>query len=60
MFGEIFPGVTRLIHAPLPRGVYLVAGPSGAGKTSFIYTSLAYCLKRKSPAVILVTDYPPR
>ncbi|MEM3382364.1 MAG: RAD55 family ATPase, partial [Candidatus Bathyarchaeia archaeon] len=60
MVGAIFPGAERLVYATLPRGVYLVVGPPGVGKTCFIYTSLAHWLKRKFPGIILVTDVSPR
>jgi KaiC/GvpD/RAD55 family RecA-like ATPase len=53
---EVFPGASLLIDGEIPRGIYLLAGPSGAGKTSFCKTFIARGLSNKETGIYLSTD----
>jgi KaiC/GvpD/RAD55 family RecA-like ATPase len=53
---EAFPGSSLLIEGEIPRGIYLLAGPSGAGKTVFCKTFIARGLSNQEPGVYLSTD----
>ncbi len=53
---EVFPGSTLLINGEIPRGIYLLTGPSGAGKTVFCKTFIARGLSNQEPGIYLSTD----
>ena len=53
---EVFPGANLLIDGQIPRGIYLLTGPSGAGKTVFCKTFIARGLSNGEPGVYLSTD----
>jgi KaiC/GvpD/RAD55 family RecA-like ATPase len=53
---EVFPGASFLINGEVPRGVYLLTGPSGAGKTTFCKTFIANGLSNKETGIYLSTD----
>ena len=53
---EVFPGASFLIDGELPRGIYLLIGNSGAGKTSFCKTFIARGLSNKETGIYLSTD----
>ena len=53
---EVFPGASLLIDGELPRGIYLLIGNSGAGKTSFCKTFIARGLSNKETGIYLSTD----
>jgi KaiC/GvpD/RAD55 family RecA-like ATPase len=53
---EVFPGASFLINGEIPRGVYLLTGPSGAGKTTFCKTFIAMGLRNKETGICLSTD----
>jgi KaiC/GvpD/RAD55 family RecA-like ATPase len=53
---EIFPGAKLLIEGETPRGIYLLTGPSGAGKTVLCKTFIASGLSNGEPGVYLSTD----
>ena len=53
---EAFPAASLLINGEIPRGIYLLAGPSGAGKTSFCKTFIARGLSNKETGIYLSTD----
>ena len=53
---EIFPAASLLIKGEIPRGIYLLAGPSGAGKTSFCKTFIARGLTNQETGIYLSTD----
>ena len=53
---EVFPGANLLIDGRTPRGIYLLTGPSGAGKTVFCKTFMARGLLNHEPGVYLSTD----
>ena len=53
---EAFPGASYLIDGELPRGVYLLTGPSGAGKTTFCKTFIARGLGNQETGIYLSTD----
>jgi KaiC/GvpD/RAD55 family RecA-like ATPase len=45
-----------LIDGEIPRGIYLLTGPSGAGKTVFCHTFIARGLSNQEPGIYLSTD----
>jgi KaiC/GvpD/RAD55 family RecA-like ATPase len=53
---EVFPGARLLIDGEIPRGIYLLTGPSGAGKTVFCHTFIARGLSNQEPGIYLSTD----
>ena len=53
---EVFPGASFLIDGEIPRGIYLLIGNSGAGKTSFCKTFIARGLSNKETGIYLSTD----
>ncbi len=53
---EAFPGASFLIHGEVPRGVYLLTGPSGAGKTTFCKTFIARGLSNEETGIYLSTE----
>jgi len=53
---EVFPGASFLIYGEIPRGVYLLTGPSGAGKTTFCKTFIAHGLLNNETGIYLSTD----
>ena len=53
---EVFPGAHFLIDGEIPRGVYLLTGPHGAGKTTFCKTFIAKGLSSKETGIYLSTD----
>ena len=53
---EVFPGASLLIDGEIPRGIYLLTGPSGAGKTSFCKTFIARGLSNQETGIYLSTD----
>jgi flagellar protein FlaH len=53
---EVFPGANLLIDGEIPRGIYLLTGPSGAGKTVFCKTFIARGLSNQEAGVYLSTD----
>jgi KaiC/GvpD/RAD55 family RecA-like ATPase len=53
---EVFPGASLLIDGEIPRGIYLLMGNSGAGKTVFCKTFIARGLSNQEPGIYLSTD----
>ena len=53
---EVFPGASLLIEEEIPRGIYLLTGPSGAGKTVFCKTFMARGLSNQESGIYLSTD----
>jgi len=53
---EVFPGASLLIDGEIPRGIYLLTGNSGAGKTVFCETFIARGLSNQEPGIYLSTD----
>jgi KaiC/GvpD/RAD55 family RecA-like ATPase len=53
---EVFPGSSLLIYGELPRGIYLLMGHSGAGKTVFCETFIARGLSNQETGIYLSTD----
>jgi KaiC/GvpD/RAD55 family RecA-like ATPase len=53
---EVFPGASLLIDGELPRGIYLLMGHSGAGKTVFCETFMARGLSNQETGIYLSTD----
>ena len=53
---EVFPGASLLIEGEVPRGIYLLTGHSGAGKTVFCKTFIARGLANQEPGIYLSTD----
>jgi KaiC/GvpD/RAD55 family RecA-like ATPase len=53
---EVFPGASLLIDGELPRGIYLLMGNSGAGKTVFCETFIARGLSNQETGIYLSTD----
>ena len=53
---DVFPGASFLIHGEIPRGVYLLTGPPGAGKTTFCKTFIARGLVNKETGIYLSTE----
>jgi len=53
---EVFPGASLLIDGEIPRGIYLLTGHSGAGKTVFCKTFIARGLSNQEPGIYLSTD----
>ncbi len=53
---EVFPAASLLIDGEIPRGIYLLTGPSGAGKTSFCKTFIARGLSNQETGIYLSTD----
>ena len=56
VLGEVFPGASLLIDGELPRGIYLLMGQSGAGKTVFCESFIARGLSRQETGIYLSTD----
>jgi KaiC/GvpD/RAD55 family RecA-like ATPase len=53
---EVFPAASLLIDGEVPRGIYLLTGPTGAGKTSFCKTFIAQGLANRETGIYLSTD----
>lgn len=53
---EVFPGSNLLIDGKVPRGIYLLLGHSGAGKTVFCETFMARGLSNQETGIYLSTD----
>jgi KaiC/GvpD/RAD55 family RecA-like ATPase len=53
---EVFPGANLLIEGEIPRGIYLLIGSSGSGKTVFCKTFIARGLSNKETGIYLSTD----
>jgi KaiC/GvpD/RAD55 family RecA-like ATPase len=53
---EAFPGANLLIDREIPRGIYLLTGSTGAGKTSFCKTFMTRGLLNKETGIYLSTD----
>ena len=53
---EAFPGANLLIDGEIPRGIYLLIGNSGSGKTSFCKTFIARGLSNKETGIYLSTE----
>jgi KaiC/GvpD/RAD55 family RecA-like ATPase len=53
---DAFPGSSLLIDGEIPRGIYLLTGPSGAGKTVFCKNFVAKGLSNHEPGIYLSTD----
>jgi KaiC/GvpD/RAD55 family RecA-like ATPase len=53
---EAFPGANLLIDGEIPRGIYLLIGHSGAGKTIFCETFIARGLSNQETGIYLSTD----
>ena len=56
MGSEVFPGASFLVNGEIPHGIYLLTGPSGAGKTTFCKTFIANGLANKEIGIYLSTD----
>lgn len=55
-FREIFSGAALLVAGEIPRGIYLLMGPSGAGKTVFCKSFLINGFSNQEPGIYLSTD----
>jgi KaiC/GvpD/RAD55 family RecA-like ATPase len=53
---EVFPGSSLLIEGEVPRGIYLLMGHAGAGKTVFCETFIAKGLSNQETGIYLSTD----
>ena len=53
---EVFPGASLLIDEEIPRGIYLLTGNSGAGKTVFCKDFVARGLANQETGIYLSTD----
>jgi KaiC/GvpD/RAD55 family RecA-like ATPase len=53
---EVFPGANLLIEGDIPRGTYLLMGPSCAGKTVFCKSFIASGLSNLETGIYLSTD----
>lgn len=53
---EIFPGASFLVEEEIPRGIYLLTGPSGVGKTIFCKLFVARGLSNQETGIYLSTD----
>jgi KaiC/GvpD/RAD55 family RecA-like ATPase len=53
---EVFPGSSLLIDGEIPRGIYLLTGSTGSGKTSFCKNFIARGLLNKETGIYLSTD----
>jgi len=53
---EVFPGASLLIDGEIPRGIYLLMGNSGAGKTVFCKDFIARGLANQETGIYLSTD----
>jgi len=53
---EVFPGANLLIEGDIPRGIYLLMGSSGAGKSVFCKSFIANGLSNQEPGIYLSTD----
>lgn len=53
---EVFPGASLLIEREMPRGIYLLIGPSGVGKTIFCKSFVARGLSIQESGIYLSTD----
>ena len=56
VLAEVFPGASLLIDREIPRGIYLLMGQSGAGKTVFCETFIARGLSNQETGIYLSTD----
>jgi len=56
VLAEAFPGASLLIDGEIPRGIYLLTGYSGAGKTVFCETFIARGLSNQETGIYLSTD----
>lgn len=53
---EVFPGASLLIDGEIPRGIYLLMGNSGAGKTVFCKDFITRGLANQETGIYLSTD----
>lgn len=53
---EVFPGASFLVEGEIPRGIYLLTGPSGVGKTAFCKLFVARGLSNQETGIYLSTD----
>jgi KaiC/GvpD/RAD55 family RecA-like ATPase len=53
---EVFPGASLLMTEEIPRGIYLLMGHSGAGKTVFCKDFIARGLANQETGIYLSTD----
>jgi len=53
---EVFPGSSLLIEGEVPRGIYLLMGHAGSGKTIFCETFIAKGLSDQETGIYLSTD----
>jgi KaiC/GvpD/RAD55 family RecA-like ATPase len=53
---EVFPGSSLLIEGEVPRGIYLLMGHAGSGKTVFCETFMANGLSNQETGIYLSTD----
>src|SRR5512139_2526935 len=56
VLAEDFPGASLLIDEEIPRGIYLLTGNSGAGKTVFCKDCVARGLANQETGIYLSTD----
>lgn len=56
VLSEVFPGASLLIYGEIPRGIYLLTGNSGAGKTVFCKDFVARGLANQETGIYLSTD----
>lgn len=53
---EIFPGSSLLIRGELPRGIWLILGPPGSGKTLFCKQFIWYGLVKNESCIYVGTE----
>jgi KaiC/GvpD/RAD55 family RecA-like ATPase len=56
---EVFPGSNILVRGSIPRGMILLIGPPGSGKSVFCKQFIYSGLLKGEPALIVLTDEPP-